>query len=433
MLGEKGDDHVPFFTKDTPPMQEVTGSTIRLPGSQDSLGEILRRGAQRLLAQAIEAEVAEWIDSHQQVKDQQGRRQVVRNGYLPERKLVTPVGELTIEQPRVHDRRPADQREPFRSQLLPPYLRKTKSLEELLPYLYLKGISTGDFQEALSAILGPDCPGLSATTITRLKSVWEAEYKDWSSRSLEDKEYVYVWADGIHTNIRLEEDRQCILVLMGATKDGRKELIALTDGHRESAQSWSELLLDVKRRGLAIDPKLAIGDGALGFWKAIAEVFPSTKEQRCWVHKTANILDKLPKGKQAKAKSLIHEIWMSETKAEATQAFDAFLETYQAKYPKATDCLAKDREELLAFYDFPAEHWRHLRTTNPIESTFATIRLRHRRTKGSGSRIASLTMMFKLAQSAAKRWRLLNGHELLPDVIQGAVFQDGLPLDQAAA
>jgi putative transposase len=414
-------------------MQEVTASTIRLPGSQESLHEILRRGAQQLLAQAIEAEVAEWIEERQHVTDEQGRRQVVRNGYLPERKLVTGVGEIAVQQPRVHDRRPEGERERFSSKLLPPYLRKTKSIEELIPYLYLKGISTGDFQEALSALLGPDCPGLSATTIVRLKGVWEEEYKTWSSRSLEGQEYVYVWVDGIHTNIRLDEDRQCILVLMGAAKDGKKELIAMTDGHRESAQSWSELLLDVKRRGLTVDPKLAIGDGALGFWKAVAEVFPATKEQRCWVHKTANILDKLPKGKQAKAKSMIHEIWMSESKAEATKAFDVFLETYQTKYPKATECLAKDRDVLLAFYDFPAEHWRHLRTTNPIESTFATIRLRHRRTKGSGSRLASLTMMFKLAESAAKRWRLLNGHELLPQVIRGVVFQDGLPLDQAAA
>jgi putative transposase len=414
-------------------MPEVTTSTIRLPGSQDSLHEILRRGAQTLLTQAIEAEVAEWIEQHGHVRDEQGRRQVVRNGYLPARKLVTGVGEVAIEQPRVHDRRPEGERERFSSKLLPPYLRKTKSIEELIPYLYLKGISTGDFQEALSAILGPDCPGLSATTIVRLKSVWEQEYREWSARSLEGQEYVYVWADGIHTNIRLEEDRQCILVLMGATKDGRKELIAMTDGHRESAQSWRELLLDVKRRGLAIAPKLAVGDGALGFWKALAEVFPATKEQRCWVHKTANILDKLPKAKQAKAKSLIHEIWMAETREAAGKAFDAFLESYQAKYPQATECLAKDREVLLAFYDFPAEHWRHLRTTNPIESTFATIRLRHRRTKGSGSRIASLTMMFKLAKSAARRWRVLNGHQLLTDVIHGVVFQDGLRLDQAAA
>lgn len=414
-------------------MQEVNASTIRLPGSRDSLHEILRPGAQTMLTQAIEAEVAEWIEQHQHVTDQRGRRQVVRNGYLPERKLVTGVGEIAVEQPRVHDRRPAGEREHFSSKLLPPYLRKTKSIEELIPYLYLKGISTGGFQDALSALLGPDCPGLSATTIVRLKAVWEQEYHGWSTRSLEGREYVYVWADGIHTNIRLEDDRQCILVLMGATKDGKKELIAMTDGHRESAQSWRELLLDVKRRGMTIDPKLAVGDGALGFWKALAEIFPTTKEQRCWVHKTANVLDKLPKNKQAQAKSMIHEIWMADTRANAHQAFDAFLETYQAKYANACECLAKDRDVLLTFYDFPAEHWRHLRTTNPIESTFATIRLRHRRTKGNGSRIASLTMMFKLAESAARRWRMLNGHELLPDVIQGVVFQDGLRLDQAAA
>ena len=414
-------------------MQEVNSSTIELPGSREALHEILRQGAQTLLTQAIEAEVAEWIAQHAHLTNEHGHRHVVRNGHLPERELVTGVGEITVKQPRVHDRRPRDEREPFHSKLLPPYLRKTKNIEELVPYLYLKGISTGDFQEALSAILGRDCPGLSATTVTRLKSVWEEDYRQWSTRSLEGQEYVYVWADGIHTNIRLEEDRQCILVLMGATKDGKKELIAMTDGHRESAQSWRELLLDVKRRGLVADPKLAVGDGALGFWKALAEVFPSTKEQRCWVHKTANVLDKLPKGKQPHAKSMIHEIWMADTREAASQAFDAFLETYQAKYPKATECLAKDRDELLAFYDFPAEHWKHLRTTNPIESTFATIRLRHRRTKGNGSRIASLTMMFKLAQSASRRWRLLNGHQLLPDVICGVRFQNGLPLAQAAA
>jgi putative transposase len=414
-------------------MQEVNGSTVRLPGARDFLQEILRQGAQRMLAQAIEAEAAEWVGRHQHVTDEQGRRQVVRNGYLPERKIVTGVGELAVEQPRVHDRRPKGEQEKFHSKLLPPYLRKTKSLEELIPYLYLKGISTGDFHDALSAILGPNCPGLSATTVTRLKSIWEQEYQEWSSRSLEGQAYVYVWADGIHTNIRLEEDRQCILVLMGATPDGKKELIAMTDGHRESAQSWRELLLAVKHRGLLIDPQLAVGDGALGFWKALAEVFPRTKEQRCWVHKTANVLDKLPKAKQPRAKTMIHEIWMADTRQAAGQAFDAFLETYQAKYPQACACLTKDREVLLTFYDFPAEHWRHVRTTNPIESTFATIRLRHRRTKGSGSRLASLTMMFKLAQSAARGWRLLNGHQLLPEVIQGIVFQNGLRLDQAAA
>ena len=410
-------------------MSEVTTESIAFPvAAKDALNEILKRGAQQMLATAIEAEVAEWIDAHSHVADASGRRHVVRNGYLPERKIVTGLGGIPVRQPRVHDRRSEDQREKFTSKILPPYLRKAKSIEELVPFLYLKGISTGDMNEALESLLGPECPGLSATTVTRLKAVWEQQYAQWSKRSLEDLEYVYVWADGIHTNIRLEEDRQCILVLMGATQDGKKELIAMTDGHRESAQSWSELLLDVKRRGLTVDPKLAIGDGALGFWKAVAEVFGNTPEQRCWVHKTANVLDKLPKGKQPKAKAMIHDIWMAETKDEANQAFDAFLETYGAKYSKATECLAKDRDVLLTFYEFPAEHWRHLRTTNPIESTFATIRLRHRRTKGSGSRTASLTMMFKLAESASKRWRLLNGSQLLPIVLQGIPFKDGICL-----
>jgi transposase-like protein len=414
-------------------MQEVNAATLTLPvPAHDVLTGLLRQGAQRMLAQAIEEEVSEWIETHQQLAAD-GRRQVVRNGFMPQRKIVTGLGEIAVKQPRVHDRRPAPEREHFTSKILPPYLRKTKTIEELIPWLYLKGISTGGFHEALQALLGPDCPGLSATTITRLKSVWEQEHQEWCQRSLVGQEYVYVWADGIHTNIRLEEDRQCILVLMGATKDGKKELIAMTDGHRESAQSWSELLLDVKRRGLSIDPKLAVGDGALGFWKAVAEVYPTTREQRCWVHKTANVLDKLPKNLQPKAKALIHEIWMADTRQNATKAFDAFLETYQAKYPKACDCLSKDRSELLAFYDFPAEHWKHLRTTNPIESTFATIRLRHRRTKGNGTRRACLAMMFKLAQSAQHGWRLLDGAKLLPDLIQGIIFKDGVRLDQAAA
>jgi len=415
-------------------MAEVTTESIAFPGtSRDALSDILKEGAQQMLAHAIEAEVAEWIDAHANHTDDHGRRQVVRNGYLPQRKIVTGLGEIPVRQPRVHDRRPDPEREKFTSKILPPYLRKAKSIEELIPFLYLKGISTGDMNEALQSLLGPDCPGLSATTVTRLKTIWEQEYDQWSKRSLKEQEYVYVWADGIHTNIRLEEERQCMLVLMGATKAGKKELIAMTDGHRESAQSWKELLLDVKRRGLAVEPKLAIGDGALGFWKALAEVYPNTREQRCWVHKTANVLDKLPKGKQPKAKAMIHDIWMAETKDEANQAVDAFLETYEAKYPKATQCLAKDRDVLLTFYDFPAEHWRHLRTTNPIESTFATIRLRHRRTKGSGSRSASLTMMFKLAESASKRWRLLNGSQLLPNVLQGIPFKDGIQVTQAAA
>jgi putative transposase len=347
---------------------------------------------------------------------------------LPQRTILTGVGPLEVTQPRVLDRRPEEAAEVFASKILPPYLRKTKSLDELIPWLYLKGVSTGDFSEALAALVGPQAAGLSASTITRLKSVWEAEHAEWSQRSLEGKQYVYLWADGVHFNIRLEEDRQCILVLMGATADGKKELIAIVDGQRESEQSWKGLLLDVKARGLVIDPMLATGDGALGFWKALAQVYSNTREQRCWVHKTANVLDKLPKRLQPEAKEKLHAIWMAETRADAGKAFELFLATYQAKYPKATECLIKDREALLAFYDFPAEHWIHLRTTNPIESVFATVRLRHRRTKGSGSRTACLAMVFKLMQSAEKRWRLLNGATLLNDVIAGVQFTNGLKL-----
>lgn len=416
-------------------MRESTDPIVSLPAvsSRDVLTSILREGAQRLLTQAIEAEVAEWIESHQHVQDRNGHRQVVRNGHLPQRTLLTGVGPVEVRQPRVLDRRPAKRAEPFSSQILPPYLRKTKSIEELIPWLYLKGISTGDFSEALAALVGPQAKGLSASTITRLKDVWQGEFQEWSQRSLQGKEYVYVWADGVHFNIRLEEDRQCILVLLGATAEGRKELIAITDGFRESEQSWKALLLDVKARGLVIDPKLATGDGALGFWKALGQVYPTTRAQRCWVHKSANVLDKLPKRLQPEAKDKLHQIWMAETRADAAQAFDLFVETYQAKYPKATECLTKDRAVLLTFYDFPAEHWIHLRTTNPIESTFATVRLRHGRTKGNGSRTACLTMVFKLMQSASKKWRLLNGSQLLPDVIAGVQFIDGLKPQTAAA
>jgi transposase-like protein len=416
-------------------VQEATPDRLMIPAptSQDVLTGILRQGAQRMLAQAIEAEVQEWIDAHEHVTDESGHRQVVRNGRLPKRTILTGLGEVEVHQPRVLDRRPKDQAEPFSSKILPPYLRKTKSMEELIPWLYLKGISTGDFSEALCSLVGPQAKGLSATTIVRLKAMWEEEFQEWNRRSLEGKQYVYLWADGVHFNIRLEEDRQCILVLMGATADGQKELIAVADGFRESEQSWKALLLDVKARGLSIDPKLATGDGALGFWKALPQVFPTTREQRCWVHKTANVLDKLPKRLQPEAKEKLHAIWMSPTRADAEKWFDLFLAVYQAKYPKAAECLVKDRDVLLAFYDFPAEHWIHLRTTNPIESTFATVRLRHRRTKGSGSRLACLAMVFKLMQSASKRWRLLNGSKLLPDVIQGVPFVDGIKHQEAAA
>jgi putative transposase len=416
-------------------MQEDTTTSVAFPSltSEDVLTGILRDGAQRMLATAIDAEVSGWIDSHAHLKDGNGHRQVVRNGYLPERNITTGLGDMQVRQPRVHDRRPAGEKEKFTSKILPPYLRKTKSIEDLIPWLYLKGISTGDFPDALAALLGPDAAGLSATTVTRLKSHWEDEYGDWSKRSLEGKQYAYIWADGIHFNIRLEEDRQCILVVMGATPEGKKELIAIHDGHRESAQSWRELLLDCKSRGLTVDPKLATGDGALGFWKALREVYPATREQRCTVHKTANVLDGLPKRLQPAAKSKLHDIWQADTKENANKAFDLFLDTYQAKYPKATECLAKDREVLLTFYDFPAEHWIHVRTTNPIESTFATVRLRHRRTKGSGSRKACLTMVFKLVLAAEKKWRVLNGSKLVPDVIQGVRFIDGERETQSAA
>lgn len=409
-------------------MQEtiVDRSIVPVPTSRDVLSDVLREGAKRMLAQAIEAEVAEWIDQHASLKGEDGNRLVVRNGHLPTRTISTGIGPVEVTQPRVHDRRPPGEAEKFSSKILPPYLRKTKSLEELIPWLYLKGVSTGGFSDALAALLGPDAKGLSATTVTRLKAVWEDEYHAWSDRSLAGKEYVYVWVDGIHFNIRLQEDRQCILVLMGATADGKKELIAIVDGYRESEQSWLGLLEDVKARGLSIDPKLAIGDGALGFWKALPQVYPTTREQRCWVHKTANVLDKLPKRLQPEAKQKLHDIWQAATRADAVKAFDLFLATYSAKYPKATDCLAKDRDVLLAFYDFPAEHWGHLRTTNPIESTFSTVRLRTVRTKGSGSRTACLTMVFKLSESASKTWRSLNGSELLPDVIRGIEFCDGV-------
>jgi putative transposase len=415
-------------------MNDATTNADALPlrSEKDVLTAVLHHGATRMLAQAIEAEVDAYLEAHAHLRDEAGRQLVVRNGFLPQRTILTGIGAVAVKQPRVKDRRHAPQREKFNSAILPPYLRKTKSIEELIPWLYLKGISTGDFSEALAAILGPQAKGLSAATITRLKTVWAEEYDAWSKRSLEGKHYVYVWADGVHFNIRLEEDRQCILVLMGATADGKKELIALSDGFRESEQSWKALLLDCVARGMSVAPSLAVGDGALGFWKALRQVFPTTREQRCWVHKTANVLDKLPKGQQGKAKAMLHDIWQAETKSEAEKAFDLFVATWEAKYAKATDCLLKDREELLVFYDFPALHWIHLRTTNPIESTFATVRLRTSKTKGSGSRSACLTMVFKLMESAAKKWRLLNGSPLLSKVIAGVRFVDGVEQTTAA-
>lgn len=404
-----------------------------IPGQgsiQSPLDQLVRDGARKMLQAALESEVESFLEQHAGRVDDEGRRQVVRNGHLPPREIVTGAGPLEIAQPRVRDKSsdPAD-RVRFSSSILPPYLRKSKSIEELIPWLYLKGISTGDFSEALQSLIGPNASGFSANVVVRLKEHWSQEYDTWSKRDLSDKHYVYVWADGIYANVRLEDDansRQCLLVLMGATADGEKELIAVIDGYRESKQSWMELLLDLKQRGLTIDPKLAIGDGALGFWAALREVYSQTREQRCWVHKTANVLNKMPKSVQPKAKADIHEIWQAETREMGNKAFDHFLEKYGAKYPDACECLKKDRETLLTFYDFPAEHWGHLRTTNPIESTFATIRLRHRRTKGNGTRRASLTMMFKLAQAAQKKWRRLNGTEMITFLIQGRIFTDGI-------
>jgi transposase-like protein len=396
----------------------------------DVLTETLRDGARRMLLQVVQQEAEDYLAAHAQARNEQGHRLVVRNGTGQPRTLLTPLGPMTVQMPRIDDRRIDEhgQRCRFTSALLPPYLRKTPTVEALIPWLYLKGISTGQMTETLHALVGPQAAGLSATTVARLTQQWQADWQAWSKRSLAGQCYVYLWADGIYVNARLEDEgnqRQCILVLMGATLDGKKELIAICDGYRESEQSWMELLLDVKLRGLELEPKLATGDGALGFWAALRKGFSTTREQRCWVHKTANVLNKLPQGLQAKAKAMLHAIWMAATKKDAETAFDLFVTTFQAKYPKATECLTKDRAELLTFYDFPAEHWVHIRTTNPIESTFATVRLRTAKTKGSGSRTAGLTMVFKLAQCAEAHWRLLNGSKLLPEVIQGIKFVDG--------
>lgn len=402
-------------------------------GSQDVLTEVLREGARKMLIAALEAEVESFLQQHQGIVNVEGQREVVRNGYLPEREIQTGLGRISVKVPRVRDKRKQIEKVRFSSQILPPYLRRTKSLDELIPWLYLKGVSTGDFSEALSALLGTDAPGLSASTISRLKEGWQADLDAWQKRSLADKEYVYFWVDGVHFGARMEQDKQCILVIIGATADGRKELVGMSDGYRESEQSWYELLIDLKKRGLKAAPKLATGDGALGFWKALPKVFGNTRRQRCTVHKTVNVLDKLPKSAQKKAKSDLHEIWMAETKEDAEKAFDYFVDAYGPKYPKAAECLKKDRDDLLTFYDFPAEHWVHIRTTNPIESTFATVRLRTAKTRGCLTRETMLTMVFKLTCSAQKRWRRLNKPERLADVVTGVNFVNGVKNTKEAA
>ena len=422
-------------------------SVIKLiqPGTfNDPLTDVLRAGARALLTQAVEAEVAEFLGKHADLRTEDGVLRVVRHGHLPERQIMTGIGPVAVRQPRVRDRAAgaADLgRIRFTPALLPPYARRSKSLEMLIPLLYLRGVSTGDFEEVLAALLGKDAPGLSASTIGRLKELWIDEHRRWNERDLSARRYVYVWADGIHLQARLEDAAQCILVIIGATLEGRKELLGLIDGTRESAHDWRALLLDLRRRGLSIAPQIAVADGALGFWKALGEVWPKTREQRCWVHKTANVLNKLPKSQQPKARRALQQIWMAETKAEATIAFEAFIESGAVKYDKATACLAKDRDALLAFYDFPAEHWKHLRTTNPIESTFATVRHRTIRSKGCLSNKTALALVFKLVDGAQKTWRRLDGHHQLPKIIQGVKFTDGLevaarPVDaqaQAAA
>lgn len=390
--------------------------------SRTALDDLLREGARGMLQSAIEGEVSEYIEQHQHLRDEAGHRLVVRNGSLPPREILSGVGRLRIKQPRVHDRR--DFRR-FTSRILPPFLRRVPSLDSLIPALYLKGISTGDFSEALSSLLGEKATGLSATNIVRLKAGWEDEYREWSQRDLSGKHYVYLWADGIYFNVRLEPDRPCMLVIMGTLPDGRKELLAVSDGHRESKESWLEVLRDLQRRGLKSGPKLAVGDGALGFWAALEEFYSGTRHQRCWVHKTANVLDKLPKRVQPHAKGMLHEMYLAATKADAEEAYRAFLDHYDAKYPKACECLRKDHDVLFTFYDFPAEHWPHIRSTNPIESTFATVRHRTRQTKGCGSRLATLTMVFKLARQAEKHWRRINAYKLIPKIIEGMKFVDG--------
>ena len=424
-------------------MKEDTVVALPRPGASvtdDPLLAVLREGARRMLMQAIEAEVETFLTAHGSLVDEQGRRRLVRNGHAPERQIQTGIGPLEVRRPKVRDRGGAAGGEliRFTSAVLPAYLRRTRNIEELLPWLYLKGVSTGQFEEALAALLGTDAPGLSATTVRRLTEVWQEEHERWQGRDLSSRRYVYLWADGIYFTPRLEHERQCMLVLIGADAQGRKELLAIEDGYRESAQSWRELLLRLRdENGLKLDPELATGDGALGFWQALHEVWPKTRQQRCWVHKVVNVLNKLPPSLKGKAKQDLHRIYEAANRREAEDAFDRFLAKYGSKYDKAVICLAKDREALLTFYDFPAEHWKHIRTSNPIESTFATVRLRTSKTKGCLSRQTALAMVFKLAKSAERHWRRLDGSERLAQVIEGVRFRDGEPFqaaeEQAAA
>ena len=400
---------------------------------ESALDRLAREGAQRMLAEALEAEVEAYIECHRKARDQDGHALVVRNGPARARQVTVGAGALSVEAPRVNDQRMVrGKRQKFTSQILPPYLRKSQAITELLPALYLRGLSTGDFRDGLAALLGENAAGFSPSVITRLVSAWQEEYAAWKTRSLADRDYVYVWADGVHFNVRLEDERLAALVIIGARPDGSKEVIALEDGYRESTESWLALLRDLKARGMRA-PVVAAGDGALGFWAALREVFPETREQRCWVHKIANVLDKLPKGLQPKAKAALHEMMNAPSKAECEKLMAKFVADYEAKYPKATKALLADADKLTTHFDFPAEHWKHLRTTNPIESTFATVKLRQRVTKGAGSRSAGLAMAFRLLLLAQSSWRRLDARELLPLVRAGVTFKDGVRVEREDA
>jgi len=401
-----------------------------LNNSTNLLDEVLREGARKMLQAAIENEVAEFIENHKNKTNEKGHRLIIRNGYLPSRALQSGIGNINIKQPRIRDKSKDIK---FTSAILPRYMKKCPSLENLIPILYLKGISTVNFQEALESILGENAKGLSPTNIVRLKQDWELEYKNWSKRDLTNKHYIYLWADGIYFNVRLDSDRPCLLVIIGVTPEGNKELLVIYDGQRESKLSWKEALQDLKKRGMNISPLLATGDGALGFWGALEEEFPETKHQRCWVHKTVNILDKLPKSIHGNAKKLIHEMYLSPSKKEALKVYESFMKLYSDKYEKACICLEKDKEELFTFYDFPAIHWQHIRTTNVIESTFSTVRHRSRQTKGCGSRMATLSLVYKLAITAQKRWMKIKGYNLLEKIIKGTKFIDGVEVIQNVA
>ncbi len=410
-------------------MSNDTLKTVAKPEEtlKDPLTELLRNGARDLIRQAVESELISLLSEHKNLKLLDGRQALVRNGYLPERTIQTGIGDVSIQVPKIRDRSGSGIH--FTSQLLPPYLKRTKSIDELIPWLYLKGISTGDYTEALCALLGESARGLSANTISRLKNDWIYEHERWQRQDLSLKKYVYFWGDGIYSHVRMD-DRLCLLVIIGVTVHGTKELVAVESGYRESSASWEEVLTNLRQRGLESGPKLAVGDGALGFWNALSKVYPDTVHQRCWVHKTANILNKLPKSMQPKVKESLQEIWMASTRNDAYKAFDKAIELYSSKYPKAMECLFKDKEEMLAFYDFPAEHWTHIRTTNPIESAFATVRLRTKKSKNCGSRKTTLAMVFKLMQSAEKKWRKLKGFNLLKLVVNNVKFKDGVQVTE---